>query len=908
MSNSTITIKFNQKGQEDDLRRVSMALRDALFERVQNHTAAAFNLDPSTLLITYKDSEGDTIRVASQQDFDEALVCDGLDTPRGKVIRLVVDGTVTDSKKPEETDGTLPDGAEAPAPAPAPAPAAAPAATFPWATVGDKSSLYTNRKGQPSGDLGHVKLADSKKPEEEQIVLDRSCSLVFRHGTIPLQRIVSKGDGIYFLTGTNGNTLQVSNAKGHTNFANKNQGAWERWILETKGDQMFFVSDNPHCRGNTLGVSPGGAHRACNKNRLGHEAFKIVYDADMKAADTKPGDFDRLLHIPSGVTIDVEGQTLPHGRVCFKLVGDQKNIAIGPKGCVSNNGGQGPWAQFSLVAGSTAETYHLESHGNAQKGWTLDLDVSATCTSLHHKPVFMRTSRDSSIAPWQFFIRDTPFTPVAPAAWYTKKLAAKKAEKEAVEEQTRSAAPVSSQLTTISLAGNRDGRQVSVGSHLSIHESLEKDVFDANGTWAMVTAKSDATTLWRMERGGWVPDGLVSLEVAGNVDGRTTAQHWSLMVSHDSKAPHKRDGSSAYLIATRTMGKKGGLWAVEACREDPTKCVLRYAGNRDGRKVAEGYYLAVHASRKGDHRDADSNYAIVTKDARKASLFDIRPYWGEVPPPPQPPKQLELDAAGNPKIGFHTAKKSAVKSLRGAVAALGKPAAPPTSPLSAREAAAAITSLRVGMEWLRKKSGLPIHIEEISNEEALDVVNKLRELPGSWPKWAAKEVAMPEDAPHRVDAFVMALAEPLLALWDAELGEEGAPAKPSPPPQIPSLDLSKKESPRNPPPYPVAPYGEFDETLPTCFNSTPAPPKPEESLSTSCPGRFEPAVVAPAEEEVVSPGSAEPDLLTQLSNMGFSSSAAKHALENTGGDLGAAVDILLTSEYDAVVEDVAKAE
>merc|ERR1711959_563923 len=85
-----------------------------------------------------------------------------------------------------------------------------------------------------NAELGDMKLEDIKKTQPAPIELDRSCTLVFRHGNIPCQRIMSKGDGIYFITGSNGNNLQVSNAKGQTNFANKNQGAWERWILETK--------------------------------------------------------------------------------------------------------------------------------------------------------------------------------------------------------------------------------------------------------------------------------------------------------------------------------------------------------------------------------------------------------------------------------------------------------------------------------------------------------------------------------------------------------------------------------------------------------------------------------------------------------------------------------------------------
>ena len=279
---------------------------------------------------------------------------------------------------------------------------------------------------------------------------------------------------------------------------------------------------------------------------------------------------------------------------------------------------------------------------------------------------------------WSIFTSDgSPFTPLPPADWYIAKAeakaakaeakAAKKAGKHAGKAENKQAKsemqdkkneteckaltatfipePQQTMLCHIVLAGNCDNRAVAKGYSLSVDSSNKHDHFDKSGIWTMSTAHTEKASLWSVLQGGHIPEGLVELQVAGHMDGRDTAQGWTLMVASDSKAPHKRDGSSAYTLATRHKNKKGGFWAIEPCQQDGSKCMLRYAGNRDGRQGAENWYLAVHGSTSRDHRDDASSYTMVTRNAKKASLWEMHPYWGAVPQPPA--KKLERDAAGS---------------------------------------------------------------------------------------------------------------------------------------------------------------------------------------------------------------------------------------------------------------------
>jgi hypothetical protein len=367
------------------------------------------------------------------------------------------------------------------------------------------------------------------------------------------------------------------------------------------------------------------------------------------------------------------------------------------------------------------------------------------------------------------------FVPQPPADWYLEKK--EKKEKKAAAESKKAAGgskaavqPKASPqgiLSTITLAGNRDGRSNAVGAHLAVHASDKRDTFDKNGNWAIVTQEATKASLFRIEQGDWVPPGLISLTLEGNLDGRVCAQGWTTMVSHDKKEPHKRDGCSAYLLVTDPMNKKGGLWQVEPWDCDPSKCALRYVGNRDGRTQAMHWYMAVHGSNDRDQRDNSSQYVCVTKDAKKASLWDIRPFWGSIPPPPQ--NTLKFDMAGNPKLGFHTAKKVALPALHHAVHAL-LTAQPDATIPTEQSAAAAIYSLRIATEWIRKKTGLPIKVDEMQNDEALAVALKLRELPATLPNWAVKAFgSMCDDAPQRIDAMVGTMGEGIEAMWEEQI-------------------------------------------------------------------------------------------------------------------------------------------
>jgi len=555
-----------------------------------------------------------------------------------------------------------------------------------------------------------------------------------------------------------------------------------------------------------------------------------------KHLDPRPGTFQRLVHTPTGQTFDVAGYTLPSGRVCFKVAGQQKNCAIGPKGRLGHAGGEGPWAQFTLIA--SEEGMCLQNWGNRAKGWGLGAEEGALLMATDAQPV------------WQLQLADgSTFKPAAPAQWYEGKKVAKaeakaakaeakvmKAEVKALKAEAKKAenAEGTHMLATVVLAGNMDGRDVAVGSSLAVHGSQDSDIFDKNGTFTIVTAENSKASLWRIEQGGWVPPGLVSLSVAGNIDARSCAQDWTLIVSQAAKAPHKRDNGSAYTIATRAGNKKGGLFEIEPHHDDPNKCRLRYVGNRDGRAGAQGWYLAVHGSDKRDSRDDISSYTIVTRDAGKASLWEIKPFWGAVPTPAV--KHCELDGCGNPKISFHTAKRAAMPGLHdGLCALLGGPAsnaplvwteqgiehiqpfigyfpwaavgspftaehlaaiqmrgfptatnetcvacgtaryasAPTVQAPTAQSAAAAIHSLRVALEWVNKKTGLPIRVDELRNEEALAVVNKLRSLPKDLPTWARKDFggSIPDDAHLRVDAFIDAMGRRMQALWQEQMDQ-----------------------------------------------------------------------------------------------------------------------------------------
>lgn len=533
------------------------------------------------------------------------------------------------------------------------------------------------------------------------------------------------------------------------------------------------------------------------------------------AMNTTPaslGTFSRMIHVPTGTELAIRGHTLPNGRLILRASTQKHNVAMGPKGNVSHKGGEGPWAQFVPMSPEGAPEFTaLCSHGNHDKGWCLGLDKET-------KHLTRVGSMGSAV--WRLVADGgQPFVAVPPAQWYVDKMAAKEAakaekhalkaekqaakaakeavkaekiaakeaakaekiaakeaakaekiaakvEKQATKEAGKAAksSEVSKMLSTITLAGNCDGRDVSMGWHLAVHGSNKRDELDANGQFTIVSANRSTSSLWHLETGGWVPPGLVSLTMEGNMDGRSIARGWTLIVASTTKPPHKRDNTSAYMCVTKTCDRKGGLFAVEPWASDPSKCLLRYVGNRDNRPDAEGWYLAVHGSSPLDQRDKTSQYVIVTKDAAKASLWDIRPFWGAVPTP-----AVSLDASGNPKVGFHTAKKAAVPAVVHGLTALLEAGCP--TELSEVEAGAALQSLRVALLWLRKKTGLPVSLGDLSNTEALDVVKALRELPSDLPKWLQTALPTPKDAAGRVDAMVSALAKPMVRAWGEEAPE-----------------------------------------------------------------------------------------------------------------------------------------
>jgi len=134
-----------------------------------------------------------------------------------------------------------------------------------------------------------------------------------------------------------------------------------------------------------------------------------------------------------------------------------------------------------------------------------------------------------------------------------------------------------------------------------------------------VTSSEGKRSFWEVSTPEWCPEGTFALNVSGNADGRNVAKEWALMI----RECDKRDGNSAYVVATRTMNKKGGIWTFEAVEGSSTVGALKYVGNRDGRRDAIGWYLAVHDSVKKDGRDKSSSYVIATKEAAKATLWEL---------------------------------------------------------------------------------------------------------------------------------------------------------------------------------------------------------------------------------------------------------------------------------------------
>jgi hypothetical protein len=494
-----------------------------------------------------------------------------------------------------------------------------------------------------------------------------------------------------------------------------------------------------------------------------------------KAHCEQPVTFTALRHIATGVVVPVEGKVLTNGNVVFKLTPPEGackgNTAMGPKGEVGHEGGEGPWAQW-IVTRDNSGAAMLSNLGNKNKGWSLGLN--STGWSLQTRLVRREGACEGE---WKLLNGDVEVQvwPKAPRAMADEKQAWKaakaewkegwKAEKQAwkaakAEWKKASSTPEQSMLATIVISGNLDGRTAAVDSHLAVHASTAKDTKDKHATWLMATSEAPKATVWSVVQGGSVPAGMVSLRVAGNRDGRQTCVGHVLQVCRVGKAPDMRDACSAYVVALDGHDKKGGLFQIEPCDQDPSLCMLRYAGNLDGRPDAQGWYLAAHNTNPKDARDGVSQYLFVTNQAGKASVFSIRPFWAQLPQP-----TTELDAMGNPKVGFHTAKKAALtdtyRAFKGLSQAPAEPAAPPTE----ESAAAALHALRVACGWVKKKTGLPIVVEEVSNEEALKVFNGLRGL--DLPKWLlhARPGLAEMLSEGRVDAFVETLGSGMLELW-----------------------------------------------------------------------------------------------------------------------------------------------
>jgi len=134
----------------------------------------------------------------------------------------------------------------------------------------------------------------------------------------------------------------------------------------------------------------------------------------------------------------------------------------------------------------------------------------------------------------------------------------------------------------------------------------------------MGTASESKRSFWEVSTPEWCPEGTFALSVSGNADGREVAKEWALMI----RECDKRDGNSAWVVAARTMNRKGGIWTFEAVEGSSTVGALKYVGNRDGRPDAIGWYLAVHDSNEKDWRDKSSSYVIATKEAATATLWE----------------------------------------------------------------------------------------------------------------------------------------------------------------------------------------------------------------------------------------------------------------------------------------------
>jgi len=118
---------------------------------------------------------------------------------------------------------------------------------------------------------------------------------------------------------------------------------------------------------------------------------------------------------------------------------------------------------------------------------------------------------------------------------------------------------------------------------------------------------------------------------------------------------------------------------------------------------------------------------------------------------------------GAPEIGFHQSKRAACAGIKSAIQGFLNPVDSfKDDAVTSESAAAAVTSLSVAAQWIRKKTGLKIKIEETSSEEALDFVKKLRGL--DIPKWMHKGDVTCFD-PQRVDDIIAHLAAPMLSLW-----------------------------------------------------------------------------------------------------------------------------------------------
>jgi hypothetical protein len=242
----------------------------------------------------------------------------------------------------------------------------------------------------------------------------------------------------------------------------------------------------------------------------------------------------------------------------------------------------------------------------------------------------------------------------------------------------------------------------------------------------------------------------------------------------------------------------------------------------------------------------------VTKDASKASLWDIRPFWGEIP------KKKELDVMGNPHVGFHQAKKAALPGVCEAARLLmsDPPAEGVVAEPTAEGAGAAIHSLRVACDWVRKKTGLPIAVGTMSNEEALHVVAAMREL--ELPKWLEKALEGGAMSAPQVDAAVAVMGARMQVLWDENAKGVKDTAKDS----KNAVDAKSGEAAKD---------------------SADTEPAKDSAYTKDAPPQQQ-----PTEAEIMMVLQLE-----QLEAMGFSNSEVnRYALEAANGNLEAAVEVL----------------